>query len=68
MTRKFIVCIDNRDYKASLDSRKLYERIDDEKAARHRQVRVVDESGEDYLYPEDIFRPLNLAREIEEIL
>jgi|TARA_B110000196_G_C21055764_1_gene619715 hypothetical protein len=57
MTSKFIVFIDNRDYKASLDSRKLYERIDDEKAARHGQARVVDESGEDYLYPEDIFDP-----------
>ncbi len=57
MTSKFIVCIDNRDYKASLDSRKLYERIDDEKAARHGQARVVDESGEDYFYPEDIFDP-----------
>lgn len=68
MTNKFIVCIDNRDYAASLDNRKLYERIADEKATRHGQVRVVDESGEDYLYPEDIFRPLDLAREIEELL
>jgi hypothetical protein len=45
--RMFAVCVDNADYPASLDARKPYEVLPDEKAASHRQLRVVDESGED---------------------
>jgi hypothetical protein len=45
----FMVCIRNDGYEGELELRKLYEVIADPSAARHAQVRVVDESGEDYL-------------------
>jgi len=49
---KFVVCIDNKQYSASLEFGKIYRVVEDEKAAEHKMLRVVDESGEDYLYPE----------------
>ena len=52
---QFVVCIRNKDYPASLELRKLYRIIADAEAAKHQQLRVVDESGEDYLYPEEYF-------------
>ena len=52
---KFVVCIDNSGYEASLERRKLYQLIPDDEAAKHHQLRVTDESGEDYLYPESCF-------------
>jgi len=47
--KKFAVCINNKDYEASLIPRKIYEIIPDERAERDDFVRIVDESGEDYL-------------------
>lgn len=46
----FAVCINNRDYPASLELHKIYRVLPDEDAAREGDIRVVDESGEDYLY------------------
>ena len=57
---KFLLCIDNKDYEASLEVRKLYENIPDKEAERHNQVRLIDESGEDYLYPAKLFAPVRL--------
>jgi hypothetical protein len=57
---KFLLCIENKDYEASLEVRKLYENIPDKEAERHNQVRVIDESGEDYLYPAKLFAPVRL--------
>jgi hypothetical protein len=51
---RFIVCVKNKDYAASLELRKLYQVVSDEAAAKLHQIRVIDESGEDYLYPERI--------------
>ena len=51
MKQKFLLCIDNEGYEASLEARKLYETIPDKEAERHNQVRIIDESGEDYRYP-----------------
>ena len=51
----FIVCIRNVGYEASLDRGKRYQLLPDTQAAEHHQVRIVDESGEDYLYPESCF-------------
>ena len=56
----FVVCVNNEDYAASLELRKLYEVLPDEDAAIHGQVRIIDESGEDYLYPESFFAPVEL--------
>jgi len=52
---QFVVCVKNMRYSASLELRKLYQMVPDEGAAKHHQIRVIDESGEDYLYPEDYF-------------
>src|SRR5690606_34677247 len=51
--KRFAVCLRNEGYEASLERRKIYEVIPDFEAAKHDQLRVVDESGEDYLYPEN---------------
>ena len=61
----FVVCIKNRDYPASLELRKLYRAIPDSVAASHRQIRVIDESGEDYLYPNTYFAPVQLPQAVE---
>jgi hypothetical protein len=59
---RFVVCIKNGDYPASLEVRKIYRVLPDDRAAAHQLVRVVDESGEDYLYPEDYFTAIELPR------
>jgi hypothetical protein len=59
----FVVCIQNRNYPASLELRKLYEVIADENASRKDLLRVIDESGEDYLYPKDYFLEIELPQE-----
>ncbi len=51
----FVVCISNAGYEASLDRGKRYRVLPDLEATAHHQVRIVDESGEDYLYPESCF-------------
>ena len=53
--KRFVVCVRNDGYKASLELRKLYEVLDDAFGEKHKLVRVIDESGEDYLYPSDYF-------------
>jgi hypothetical protein len=59
-TSRFVVCIKNRGFAASLDLRKVYPVIPDAEAESHRMVRVVDESGEDYLFPETCFVNIDL--------
>ena len=63
---QFVVCINNEGYRASLELRKIYQALPDEKAAKHNLMRVVDESGEDYLYPERFFVPIQLPEAAEE--
>lgn len=63
-TRRFAVCIDNSDYRASLELRKLYEVLPDQQAGELQQLRVIDESGEDYLYPASRFLPIDLSDEV----
>lgn len=62
----FVVCINNDDYSASLETRKIYETLPDDDAARHGQLRIIDESGEDYLYPESLFMSIELPAFLEE--
>lgn len=64
----FAVCIDNVDYPASLESRKLYEIVPDDQADSHRQLRVIDESGEDYLYPAHYFCLVSVPPSLERVL
>ncbi|MDR2215733.1 MAG: hypothetical protein LBE59_07825 [Nevskiaceae bacterium] len=60
-----MICVNNDGYRASLKTRTVYQCIEDEKAKRRGMVRVVDESGEDYLYDADMFLPIQLSLEIE---
>ena len=57
---RFVVCANNKDYPASVELRKLYQVVVDEAAAKHHQLHVIDESSEDYLYPEEYFVPVQL--------
>jgi hypothetical protein len=63
--KHFAVCVNNKGYPASLELRKLYQVIPDEEAAKLGQIRVVDESGENYLYPEQYFAPVQLPQDTE---
>jgi hypothetical protein len=63
-TKTYVLCVRNDGYPASLLVRRLYERVPDRSAAARGLVRVVDESGEDYLYPEKLFVPLALPRPV----
>ncbi|MBI4340432.1 MAG: hypothetical protein HY680_10855 [Chloroflexi bacterium] len=62
---ELVICVRNDGYPASLERRKLYRIIPDAEAARHNQLRVVDESGEDYLYPEEFFVRVKLPETVE---
>ena len=59
-----VICILNRGYEVSLEPRKVYEVLRDPDAAKHGQLRVVDESGEDYLYPQSHFAEIVLPRSL----
>jgi hypothetical protein len=63
---QFAVCVDNEGYPASLELRKIYRVLPDKKAAKHSLLRVVDESGEDYLYPDRFFIPIRLSPALKE--
>jgi hypothetical protein len=64
---RFAVCVNNEGYAASLELRKIYQVLMDDQAAEHRLIRVVDESGDDYLYPEDYFVSIELSQNLEEM-
>ena len=61
----FVVCVNNLGYPTSLELRKIYQALPDSGAARHHLLRIVDESGEDYLYPADYFVPLRLPANVK---
>jgi len=56
------MCVDHGSNPESLEVRKIYQALPDSDAARHRLLRVIDESGESYLYPESFFIPVSLPR------
>ena len=62
--KQFVVCLKNKGYEVSLERRKIYQVLPDADAEKHRQVRVIDESGEDYLYPQSFFAPIELPQPI----
>ena len=63
---RFLLCVANRGCE-DLETRKVYRQLPDEAAARDGYVRVVDESGEDYLYPETFFVVVDLPREVARV-
>jgi hypothetical protein len=68
MTKKheFVICIRNAGNEASLEIRKIYETISDPEAEREGMIRVIDESGEDYLFPADFFVHVTLPFSVEQ--
>ena len=65
--RVFMLCIENKDCE-DLERRKIYQVLPDNEALKEGYVRVVDESGEDYLYPESYFISVQLPKEAQEAL
>ena len=68
MRKRFAICVDNKDYEASLIPRKIYDIIPDEQAEQDDLVRIIDESGEDYLYHVSHFVFIELPEEVERVL
>ena len=63
LKKQFVLCIDDGDYPDSLEKRKFYEVLDDSKASQEDLIRVVDESGEGYLYSKDMFLDKTLGND-----
>ena len=64
-TPRFVVCINNDDYPASLELHKIYRVVPDGDAEADGDLRVVDESGEDYLYPASLFAAIEVPPAVE---
>lgn len=65
---KFVVCVNNADYPVSLELHKIYRVLPDGDAAVDGDIRVIDESGEDYLYPGECFVFVDLPQAVEKSL
>ncbi len=64
VSTRIVVCLKNDGYPASLQVRKLYLVLPDPEAAAHHLLRIIDESGEDHLYPDKFFAPVELPKAI----
>ncbi|REJ74846.1 MAG: hypothetical protein DWQ36_13865 [Acidobacteria bacterium] len=62
----FVICVNRQGYEASLEIRKVYRAVPDEAASKRSMTRVIDESGEDYLYPSSFFVPIEVPEEAQE--
>lgn len=67
-SESFVICVNNDGFPASLEVRKVYRVLPDPAAAVHHCLRILDESGEDYIYPEDLFIPIELPQAAKEAL
>lgn len=65
---RFAICVQNEGYPASLELWKVYRVLPDNKSAKHQLIRVVDESGEDYLYDQSWFVPIKLPQAAKEAM
>ena len=65
---EFVVCINNSEYPASLELHKIYRVIADKEAEDEGDIRIIDESGEDYIYPSSYFVPIQVPQTVEESL
>lgn len=59
---QFFVCLRNNGYEASLEPRKIYQALSDKEAESHKMLRIIDETGEDYLFPASLFSPITLPQ------
>jgi hypothetical protein len=64
-SKQLVVCISNKGYSASLEKRKIYVALRDSVAEKHSLLRIVDESGDDYLYPKMFFRSIALPQSVK---
>jgi hypothetical protein len=64
-TKQLVVCVENDGFPASLEKRKIYIAMRDVDAEKHNMLRIVDESGEDYLYPKSFFRSIALPQAVK---
>ncbi len=64
-SRRFAVCVHNKGYEASLERNKIYFVLPDREADKGGDIRVVDESGEDYLYPADWFVAVDVPKAVQ---
>jgi hypothetical protein len=62
--RQLVVCVDNDDYPAAVEKRKIYISLRDPVAEKSGLIRIIDESGEDYLYPKAMFRSIALPQSV----
>jgi hypothetical protein len=67
METNFVVCIKNEGYPASLEQLKIYRTLPDERVKGHKLIRIIDESGEDYLYPDDFFVPISVPEAVTKV-
>lgn len=67
-TSRFLICVENKGHKASLEKRKIYIALPDTVALKHGHVRVIDESGEDYLYPKSLFLPITVPASLRKAI
>ena len=65
VSRQLVVCVNNEGYPASLEKRKIYVALRDVAADKQNLLRIIDESGEDYLYPRMFFRTIALPQSIK---
>ena len=63
--KDLVVCVDNDGYPASLEKRKLYVALRDADAEKRGLLRIIDESGDDYLYPKTLFRSIALPLSVK---
>ncbi len=64
-TKQLVVCVKNDGYRASLEQRKIYVALRDSVAEKNDLLRIIDESGEDYLYPKALFRSIALPQAVK---
>ncbi len=65
---RILICVENEGYLVSLEKRKIYVALPDAIALKHGQIRVIDESGEDYLYPKSLFLPITVPASLRKAI
>jgi hypothetical protein len=65
---RFLICIENKGYAVFLEKRKIYVALPDSMALKHSQVRVIDASGEHYLYPKRLFLPITIPQSLRKAI
>jgi hypothetical protein len=65
---QFAICVENSEYPASLELHKIYRVLPDEEATKDGDIRIIDESGEDYLYPAEYFVVIEVPRQSARVL